>query len=274
MKIIYIAGTSHSGSTLLDLMLNAHPKIVSVGEVVNLSRQLEYKNRRKKVYTRCSCGAPSLWQCDFWSGVNQEMLEAEGKSLSELDVLDYTGSEVQHAPNAVLFRAVSKTSGKNFIVDSSKSPARLAHLLQLRGLDVHPVHLIRNPKGQIWSVAKKYGGFLKHIVRYGIVHEQIRRQLELVPHSVVHYEDLVTEPERTLRGVLEPVGLDYHWRQLSWAEQVKHNVAGNRMRRQQNSQLMLDESWRTNLTTMQKLAISLGTMPFRRAHRSGRGPDL
>ena len=48
MKVIYIAGTSHSGSTLLDLMLNAHPQIVSVGEMVNLNRQLTYKNSKEE----------------------------------------------------------------------------------------------------------------------------------------------------------------------------------------------------------------------------------
>ena len=49
MKVIYIAGTSHSGSTLLDLMLNAHPEIISVGESINLPRHLGYKMPRKKV---------------------------------------------------------------------------------------------------------------------------------------------------------------------------------------------------------------------------------
>lgn len=33
MRLIYIVGTAHSGSTLLDLILNAHPQIVSVGEL-------------------------------------------------------------------------------------------------------------------------------------------------------------------------------------------------------------------------------------------------
>ena len=37
-KIIFIASLSHSGSTLLDLMLNAHPEVVSVGEVKQLRR--------------------------------------------------------------------------------------------------------------------------------------------------------------------------------------------------------------------------------------------
>ena len=91
-KVIYIAGTSHSGSTLLDLMLNAHPEIISVGELVNLARHLEYKKPHKKRYTSCSCGAPSLWQCDFWSRVNKATLQTEGKSIGELDVLNYRGS--------------------------------------------------------------------------------------------------------------------------------------------------------------------------------------
>ena len=53
-------------------------------------------------------------------------------------------------------RFLEKSSWSN----SSKSPVRLAYLLRQSGLDVHPVHLIRNPKGQIYSVAKKHGGFL------------------------------------------------------------------------------------------------------------------
>ena len=38
MRVIFIASLSHSGSTLLDLMLNAHPQMVSVGELKQLGR--------------------------------------------------------------------------------------------------------------------------------------------------------------------------------------------------------------------------------------------
>ena len=44
MRVIYIAGTSHSGSTLLDLMLNAHPAIFASGEVLKHNRQLKIKD--------------------------------------------------------------------------------------------------------------------------------------------------------------------------------------------------------------------------------------
>jgi hypothetical protein len=59
MRVISIAGTAHSGSTLLDLMLNAHPEIVSVGEVLKLNRQLRYLNPERRTYVEGSCGAPT-----------------------------------------------------------------------------------------------------------------------------------------------------------------------------------------------------------------------
>jgi hypothetical protein len=52
MRVIYIAGAAHSGSTLLDLMLNAHPEIVSVGEVLKLNRQLGYRDKLRALFVR------------------------------------------------------------------------------------------------------------------------------------------------------------------------------------------------------------------------------
>jgi len=268
MRVIYIAGAAHSGSTLLDLMLNAHPDIVSVGEVLKLNRQLAYRDAEKKTYAACSCGAPSLWACKFWSAVDAETRAATGKSLADLDVLDNSIQDPRRAPNVMLFKAIAAVSGKNFIVDSSKIPRRLGHLMQFPELDVYPVHLVRDPKGQVASVMRKHGGFLRNIVRYEIVQEQLHRKLKSVPHSVVRYEDLVRDPERTLRSILTPLGLSFDRRQLSWAEAEKHIVAGNHMRYETKSKLVLDEKWREHLTAGQQRIVDLGTMRSRRLLRS------
>jgi hypothetical protein len=264
MKIIYIAGTSHSGSTLLDLMLNAHPQIVSAGELQNLNRQLQYKNPDKKIYSPCSCGAPSLWECDFWRDVNEQTIEREGKSLDALNVSDYRNVKGQRSANTIVFEAIREVSGKNLIVDSSKSPRRLKHLLQLGEMEIYPVHLLRDPKGQICSVKRKHGGFFKHIFHYEVVHKQLFHRLKSVPHCFVRYEDLVSETELTLNRILEPIGLKFDPKQLLWAEQVKHQAAGNRVRRQRSSDLILDDKWRQNFNVLQKLAIDLGTLQSRR----------
>ena len=137
MRVIYIAGTSHSGSTLLDLMLIAHPAIFSAGEVLKLNRQLEISDPRKQTYVRCPCGAPSLWQCPVWSGVDARTRETAGKSLADLDMFDAKPTR-RKAPNAIVFKAIADVSGKSFVVDSSKMPKRLSYLMRLEELDVYP----------------------------------------------------------------------------------------------------------------------------------------
>jgi hypothetical protein len=260
MKVIYIAGTGHSGSTLLDLMLNAHPEIVSVGELMNLHRR---DNSGNGHHFSCSCGARSLEQCGFWSRINERMQSAEGTSIAELGLRSHTNGS---GPGAgAIYRAISEISGKAFVVDSSKSPARLAYLMHVNGLDVFPIHLIRNPKGHVYSMLRKHGGFFKHIFWYEFVHERIRQVLKSVPHCVVHYEDLVLKPEGTLHSVLKPLGLSFDRRQLLWAEQTKHLVGGNRMRRSKRSELVLDDAWKQSLKPAHKLMIDLGTLRSRLA---------
>lgn len=263
MRVIYIAGTSHSGSTLLDLMLNAHPAIFSAGEVLKLNRQLGINHPRKQNSAPCSCGAPSLWQCPVWSRVDARTRETVGKSLTDLDMLDYGETDAGKAPNALVFKAIADVTGKNFVVNSSKLPKQLAYLMQLEELDVYPVHIVRDPKGQINSVTRKHGGFLKHIFRYELIHEQIRRALKSVPHSVVHYEDLVRDPAGTLASILQPLGLSFDPRQLAWAEAEKHEVAGNHVRFDAKSELVLDEGWRESLSPLRQRAIDIGTLMSR-----------
>ena len=41
---------------------------------------------------------------------------------------------------------------------------------------------------------------------------------------------------------------------------MRHTVAGNRMRRQQDSQLVLDEKWKYRLSRIQKSMINIGTL--------------
>jgi hypothetical protein len=260
MRVIYIVGASHSGSTLLDMMLNAHPEIISVGEVLKLNRTKGSRTGKPKV-TRCSCGAWGLMQCEFWSRVNERILQTHSKSLADLDVNDsrqLPGRDDPDDPNAILLRAISDVSGKDFIVDSSKMPRRLEHLMNIDELAVYPVHLIRDPRGQVASVIEK-NGLMKSIFYHEVVHAQARRILHSVPHSVIRYEELVAGPERSLNRILEPLGLKFHPRQLQWAEQVKHSFAGNHVRMQKKSELVLDERWKNLLSPSQKFLIDVGT---------------
>jgi hypothetical protein len=258
MRVIYIAGASHSGSTLLDMMLNAHPEIISVGEVLKLNRVKRSKSGKPK-FTKCSCGAVGLLQCEFWSCVNERILRNHGKSLADLNVNDCGHADGGSAANSILFRAISEVSGKEFVVDSSKMPRRLKHLMGFDELNVYPIHLIRDPRGQIASVIAK-NGLIKSILYHEVVHAQTRLALKSVPHSIARYDDLVRDPEKTLGRILEPLGLKFNPRQLQWAEHVKHSFAGNHVRKQSKSELVLDERWKHRLSPRQISLIELGTV--------------
>ena len=75
----------------------------------------------------------------------------------------------------------------------------------------------------------------------------------------MHYEDLVRDPKAALQSILQPLGLDFDPRQLDWAGAEKHEVAGNHMRFDARSELVLDESWRQSLSPLKQRAIEFGT---------------
>ncbi|HEV2125986.1 MAG TPA: hypothetical protein VGW38_24790 [Chloroflexota bacterium] len=61
-RLVLVAGLTHSGSTVLDLLLGSHPRLVGMGEVMPLLRpgnpMLDEPDRV------CSCGEP-LESCPF-----------------------------------------------------------------------------------------------------------------------------------------------------------------------------------------------------------------
>ena len=253
-------------STLLDVMLNAHPDIISVGEVKQLGRFARFEKPRspRRAGHPCTCGAETLWACPVWGKVSKLTEASCGHKIDRLNVENYKDVTGFHRDNLAMFKAVARVSGKNYIVDSSKHRDRLSLLLANPDLDVFPIFLLRNPKGQICSSLRKNQGDLsKLIYRYVLTNRDIHDLVKPVPHAVVHYEQLVRHPERTLGALMHQIGLEFDPQQLDWANQVRHNVGGNHMRWSEESRLSLDETWREKLTFTQKFAIDTGTLAGR-----------
>ena len=65
---IYIAARGHSGSTMLELLLNRYLKIAAVGEIDQLPLQIVRDGVHTKWVGLCSCNSrPS--DCEIWRGV-------------------------------------------------------------------------------------------------------------------------------------------------------------------------------------------------------------
>jgi hypothetical protein len=274
MKVVYIASSAHSGSTLLDLMLNGHSRGFTVGEIKQLPRYLG----PNRIHNRCTCGAPSLMECPVWVRVDALVQERSGgRTLADLNIDGYDEIEGCRRDNLLLFEAVGAISGAAYIVDSSKEAKRLEMLLHSPGLEVLPIFLVRNPKGQILSVTRSgerkrqdRGALADLIGNYTLQNSMIDRIVRDRPHYRVRYEELVRDTTTVLSSLMRWIGFDFEPQQRDFAAHERHNVGGNRMRRQTSNELRLDESWRRELNFIQKVAIDIGTLPGRYALRRHR----
>lgn len=144
IRVLYIMGAGHSGSTVLDIILGNHPDILSVGELSNFVRRRAINGKY------CACGKPAN-TCQFWSNIYWEWThqigtdDVEGylalqnafehfRSWFNLQKQKRRGFQSPRFQAYVertraLFEAIRVVSGKNIVVDSSKSPVRALALV-------------------------------------------------------------------------------------------------------------------------------------------------
>lgn len=80
-QAVFIAGSGHSGSTLLDMCLGGHPDIAALGETGFLYFYA-HKTTRQDI---CTCGK-TIENCEFWSKVVERLAKVRG--LKKENVLD------------------------------------------------------------------------------------------------------------------------------------------------------------------------------------------
>ncbi|WP_129597696.1 hypothetical protein [Methanohalophilus profundi] len=176
IKVIYVMGAGHSGSTLLDIILGNHPEIQSCGE-------LKYNNFLNKYQENCLCTCGQKSQtCQFCNQVidtwkyrtgikNIKSYQRLQKKYEDTKIpfnLNWSKSEDF---NQYLFytleflKSLSSSSGKNIIVDSSKNPTRAFYLSLIPEIELILIHLIRDGRGVSYSIMKKNPDEKKRIKR-------------------------------------------------------------------------------------------------------------
>lgn len=263
--LVYIAGRSYSGITLLDLLISSHSQAAGVGELRMLSEPKRSRSRRPRREKPCTCGAESRPTCPFWSRVFERTVLATGRGFDDLDVFD----DVQ---NRAVLDALHACSGARFVVDSSKRNDRLAQLLADDRIDVRPIHLIRDPRAQVYGHMKRGESLAASAHGYRRETRKTRRLLHGRDHLTVRYEQLARDPRRELTRIMRWLGADIEDAQLDWGTHEHHHLAGNRMRRTRDSTIRIDDAWRAQLTFRQAWEIRLrvaGLLPAPRTSASG-----
>ena len=278
LPVVYLAGSGHTGSTLLALYLDSHPRVVSVGETSLKPKQ----QRRRKTSIVCTCGQLCI-ECPFWQQVFKGVSEA-GFEFSALEwsndfryknrfahrllsryssnpalralqkaaaLLPSHQSRVERVRrvNVEFIRTVLRVANADVFFDTSKKAVRLDHLLQTPELDVKVIKLVRDVRGYV-SSAKKRGESVDdaaHAWRH--VQETLDALTRRLPPDrlmVLRYEDLCRDPRNWLKRTYGFCGVEA----IDPPEVVvsqEHHVLGNNMRRHEKVAIRLDESWRSLL---------------------------
>jgi hypothetical protein len=294
IKVLYIAGWGRSGSTLLDNLLGQVDGFFSTGE-------LRYIWERGILLDwQCGCGRP-VKECEVWSIVLAKLHE-DGKAPDPRTVVGWqdrvtrirhtfrllklTPETAQDDPimqsylNLVkaLLSSIVEVTGARVVVDSSKRPSDAAILNLIPGVQLHVIHLVRDPR----AVAYSWGKRQPDIDRHGVIGstsgwvgsnlgaDALRRRIP-ERSMLVRYETFVRDPRSTLEQILELVSEDPKltppMRDGAFHVSGTHTVSGNPARFRLGSiEVAPDNQWLDRLGGRRKAAATIIAAPLLRRY--------
>jgi hypothetical protein len=232
--VIYLLGSGHCGSTLLDLIMDSHSQIVGVGELSNWLFETE---KQSKIL--CTCRRP-LSECSFWQKVFKGIPDDFRISDSKLEIyqkkIDFLLNRKKYIfasdkakkvdleqylkLNEKIYENILAFSGKKVIFDSSKDVDRASALLLSQRLEVIFLHLVRDGRGVSYSYKKKYGGIVSPMLRWALKNLKIEILKQRCPQKFifVRYEDFCKNPKQEIEKILKRIGFDFESQMLNFRE--------------------------------------------------------
>jgi len=213
IKVLYIAGSGRSGTTLLARLLGELDGFVNVGEAARYLCDGNMQVRQAAKQVPCGCGRPIL-ECPFWSEKVRLMpaeLSHEGARMVRTRrfpslLMASRASRVPMQYRAILsalvgiYREIARETNCRVIVDSSKHPANALLLSLAPEIDLHVLHVVRSPRRVVASWSKKKAYLVaqpaRKIIALWWADNLLSEALKIKARSYrrVRYEDFVKDP--------------------------------------------------------------------------------
>lgn len=258
VKLIYIGGYGHSGSTLLEYLMTGAPGLVACGEVAE-ARRSDATSRN------CTCGRP-VPNCAIWSSIVGDDLPAKNYDHAALD--------------AILLRHIA--GRYSAMVDSTKTAWRASAVpFRLRrelGAGVSLVHIVRDPRAVCWSLLKRARRVrgspnerllaIETLVGWYFANISCELFARRYPDQYVRlrYEDLVAGPVETMTALMEKVLPSSGWNFCSiGAQDNRHQLYANRMRTEALTleTIKLDDAWQHEMPSRVRAFVQALSTPLR-----------
>jgi Sulfotransferase family len=300
LRVVYVVGIYHSGTTLLSNLAGQLDGFFSAGELRSVWRKLALPG------ARCGCGE-RLTACPVWSRILRsalgegderaalaaEMWQCQREALPEFHTWLRVPSLLRRkglpagtplaryaSGLARLYAGIAEATGAEVIVDSSKEPSDAALLLLMPQVEATFVQIVRDPRGMAYSIvrvaadgAPVAGGQLR---RSGyaalswsmgnLAAAAVRRAAGPGRSMLLRYEDFIGQPHQTVEALAALAGRPA---QLAPAEpgtvhmQPVHTVGGNNNRfRTGPVPLREDTAWRSQLHRLDRAAVTAVCAPL------------
>jgi len=301
VKVLYIAGVSRSGTTLLECMLNGLTGVCGAGEVTHIWDRGFSRNEL------CGCGEP-FHQCEFWSQIKKDAFESEDFDYRTTRDLRSYVCAYHHLPQLLIpelrselfesrlraysgrlvriYQSIQRISGARLITDSSKYPSELFLLGAMDQIELRVVHVVRNVKAVVYAWQKRKQRpdvhwkkeyfsrypFYQTALAWNVFNLLIAMfESRDVPYIRVHYEELIREPKATLAAICRVADVAAH--DLDFGEDHtvylgdNHTVSGNPVRFQRGPiTLKVDDEWENRARPVHRWLVDLMTFPLQRRY--------
>lgn len=289
INVIYIAGSGHCGSTLLDLIIGSCKDVFSTGEVGFYNMYRGKTNNNKNFKYLCTC-KKEFNDCEFWNDIHKKgnfRLKKEFSIYENIvvglkSVFPFLNRNKKKWTDdsyelftAILGKLREEGQEVSYILDSSKEPRRLFYLLNDERLNVIPLLLIRddravgnayNRKSRIALGLKRRGFFTTVVVRWmlvNLVNFQLKKRVK--KSFVFKYENFCINPEKHIQLLNKELSISIAPK--SFLEELNqktyHNIDGNGFRFKEIGAIKTNEKWKHELATPKKIIGRLITSPFR-----------
>lgn len=298
-KVICIASTARSGSTLLHSLLAQLPGAFGAGELCFLWDLGVQQN------WLCTCGRP-FRECPTWIYILREAYGAEAIDAAADRCLRLrravrdrhtmlislpggrtaAGRRIEGYATELsrLLETIVKTQRCRIVIDSSKYASQAFALSRLPQFDVRIIHLVRDPRAvaysqltpkfdrgqgrmmRRWSPLKASRDWLvtNHLIEQTAASEGVR-------YLRLRYEKFVADPEAAMHCIARFIEEEEakHLVHGALAEQKpNHGVSGNPIRFQTGSvRIAPDMRWRRDMRARDKAICTILALPL--AHRYG-----
>ncbi len=296
MRVLLIAGSSRSGSTIFGNVIGSVQGVAHFGEMHRIWQRGFLQD------WLCGCGK-RFRNCEFWREVMSRAIgQVVPRTVERIENLrvqvhrqlsayqgEISSPQTREYQGYVrdLFDAVAAVSGCKVVVDSSKTAAHGWSLAGVTDTSVVVVHLVRDPRAVAFSWARrkelpdspKQPFMNRRSVEesckiWNITNERAERLIDRagVPNIRLRYEDFAASPRERINEIFELLGCGVHNPDFVDERRVQlspgHTISGNPSKFDHNGvvEIRLDDEWKRAMSAEDIAYATQATLPRLRAY--------